>query len=113
MKIIKSLVKFIIILFILTIFFNFLEYGFSWEGADKFIYSIALAVMAGVNFFIPYSRRYFLLAAYALLAIMVIFYLINQLPLSEAVGSFGFAILLIVMVSYLPTLIKKGYLERF
>ena len=113
METVRIIFKFIILPITLTIFFNFLEFGFSWDRIDKFIYPIALAVIAVANFFIPYIRRYFLMAALSLLGVMVILYLTGQLSLSESVGSFGFAILLIVVISYTPEIFKKGYIEKF
>lgn len=113
METIRLIAKFFILPLILTITFNFLEYGFSWDRVDKFIFPALLAVVAVLNFFIPRTRRYFLVLSFGLLAIMVVLYLIDQLSLSTQVGSFGFAVLILIVISYIPELIKKGYIEKF
>lgn len=113
MEVIKKLVKFIIVLFVLLIVFNFLEYGFSWDKHEKLIFPTLLAIIGTLSFFIPLTRRYFLMLAFGLLGVMAILYLIEQMPLSILVGSFGFALLLIVISSLFPQLIKKGHIEHF
>ena len=113
MKAFKLIIRFIILPVILTILFNFLEYGFSWDRADKFILPILLASVTVINFFVPRTRVYFLMLSFVLLAIMVGLYLIDQLTLSTNIGSFGFAVLILVVISYIPELLKKGYIEKF
>lgn len=113
MEIVRVVIKFIVLPIILIIAFNFLEYGFSWDRMDKFIVPALLTSVLVINFFIPRTRRYFLLLPFGLFAIMVALYLINKLALSTTLGSFGFAILLIVVISYIPEIFKKGYIEKF
>ena len=113
METLKIIIKFLILPIIFTILFNFLEYGFSWDRVDKFILPALLALVATINFFIVRARAYFLILSFVLLAVMVVLYLIDQLALSTNVGSFGFAVLIIIVISYIPELIKKGYIEKF
>lgn len=58
-------------------------------------------------------RRFSLALAYGMLILMIFLYLVDQLNLSNIIGSAGFAILIITLLTYLPELIKKGCLEKF
>ena len=44
---------------------------------------------------------------------MIILYLFNELNLANIAGSFGFALLLIVISSYIPQIIKGGFVEKY
>lgn len=112
MNIIKLLVK-ILIPFFLIILFNFLEFGFKWNKAEQFIYPIILMIITLTVFHVPKLRKLFLISSFCILLAMILLYLINKLDLANIVGSFGFALLLIVISAYLPELMKKGFLEKF
>lgn len=93
-------------------FFNFLEYGFEWNRAGQFIYPIILTVVTLIIFLIPKIRNFFLSLSLAVLSLMVFLYLLGELNLANIVGSFGFAILLILVVAYTPQIVKKGFVEK-
>ena len=112
MKSVKIILKFIILPIILVVTFNMFEYGLVWDKVDKFLYPTLLTAASMMNFFIPKTRRFSLGIAFGMLILMVVLYLSNNLNLSNIIGSFGFALLLIVILSLFPQLIKKGYIER-
>lgn len=111
MKIIV-IIKFIILPIILVVIFNALEYGLVWDKADKFLYPAILTAASMMNFFIPNLRKFSLCIAFSALALMVVLYLSDHLNLANVLGSFGFALLLIVILSLSPQFIKKGYIEK-
>lgn len=113
MKVIRLLFKFLILPIFLVVFFNFLEYGFKWNRVDKFIYPAILAIITLIVFLIPKLRKLFFIFSFLMFSLMVLLYLLNKLNLADIVGSFGFALLLIVISSYIPEIIKKGFVERF
>mgnify|MGYP001584557629 FL=1 len=113
MKTIKIILKFIILPIILVVAFNMFEYGFVWDKVDKFLYPFVLAAVSMIIFFIPGVRRFFLMIAFGMLILMVLLYLSNNPNLSNFIGSFGFALLLIVILSLLPQLIQKGQIEKY
>jgi len=113
MKEAKFTIKFIILPVFLTIVFNFLEYGLIWDRANKFLYPMLLAAIFIANMQVSKLRRFSLALAYGMLILMIFLYLVNQLNLSNIIGSAGFAVLIITLLTYLPELIKKGYLEKF
>lgn len=113
MKEIKFTIKFIILPVFLTVVFNFLEYGLIWNKFYKFLYPIILTTIFIINMQLSKLRRLSLALAYGMLTLMILLYLVNQLNLSNIIGSAGFAILIITLLTYLPEMIKKGYLEKF
>lgn len=109
----KFIMKFIILPVFLTTVFNFLEYGLIWDRFIKFLYPMTLSGLFIINMYVPKLRRFSLALAYGLLILMILLYLVGQLNLSNLIGSFGFALLLIVIFCYMPQIIKKGFLEKF
>lgn len=113
MKEIKFIIKYLILPVCLIIFFNFLEYGFIWNKTYQFIQPLILTVFFIVNMQVPKLRCLSFALAYGMLALMVLLYLLDQLNLSNAIGSNGLAILIITVLTYLPQLIKEGHLKKF
>lgn len=97
---------------ILVLLFTILSSGLDFSGANL-IQPVVFATMATLCFFYPSLRRYILIVALVLLILMVFTYLINKLDLSNWVGSLGFGILAILVFSYTPQLIKKGFIEKY
>ncbi|TSC87770.1 MAG: hypothetical protein G01um10147_456 [Microgenomates group bacterium Gr01-1014_7] len=113
MKVMRLLIKFLILPLILMSFFNFLEYGFEWNRPDQFIYPIVLTLVTLIIFFVSKLRKLFLSLSLSILFLMIFLYLLNELNLANIIGSFGFALLLIVISSYIPQIIKEGFVEKF
>ena len=111
MKEIKFTIKFIILPVFLTIVFNFIEYGLSWDRFYKFLYPMVLTSIFIINMQASKLRRFSFALAYGMLILMIFLYLVDQLNLSNIIGSAGFAILIITLLTYLPELIKNGYLK--
>ena len=109
----RLLIKYLILSLIFIGFFNFLEYGFQWNRLEEFIYPVILMLASLIIFFASKLRKFFLISSFLILLIMILLYLFNELNLANTVGSFGFALLLIVISSYIPQLIKKGFIEKF
>lgn len=88
-----------------------LESGFSLRNGDELLKSIIFAFslfIALTNKF----KKFLLKIATIMLVIMVILYLFWQIPLSGFFGSIGFGILSIFVLSYIPDLVRKGYIEK-
>lgn len=113
MNIIRQLTKFLFLPLFLTVFFNFLEYGFEWNRVEKFIYPVILMILVLIAFLKPKLRKLFLTLSLATLSLMILLYLIDEINMANMIGSFGFTILIIVIVSYMTQMIKRGYIEKF
>lgn len=91
--------------------FWWLESGFALRNGDELIKSIIFAIVLFMVL-IDVFKQLILWVSFSLFGIMIILYLFWQIPLSNMFGSIGFGILLIFILSYLPGLIKKGYIEK-
>lgn len=76
---------------------------------NPFIYAAVLAICL----FYSGIKEYVLITSLTLLIFMIIFYLSGSMSLAEWTGNLGFGILLITIFTYLPQLIKQGYIERY
>lgn len=113
MKKIKLLI-WVSLLFTATfIIFTFLDIGLTFDNPIKLINPVLFAGSLIIAIFLPLYRRFLLYGSVVLLICMAIFYLFNQLELANWIGSLGFGILVITIVSYCPNFIKKGYIENF
>lgn len=91
--------------------FWWLESGFTLRNGDELVKSSIFAVSLFIILTGEY-KRFVLLVSFLLLIIMIILYLFWQIPLSSFFGSIGFGILSIFVLSYIPDLVRKGYIEK-
>lgn len=113
MKSIKVLIKYLVLPLFLIFFFNFLEFGFRWNRVEKFIFPLVLTMFTFAIVLRPELKKIFLSLSLAALLLMVFIYLIDEIIIANIIGSFGFALLIIVMSFYIPQIVKDGYLEKF
>lgn len=113
MHLIRVLTKFLVLPLFLVVFFNFSEYGFKWNRIDKFIYPVTLMMLTLVIFLKPKLRKFFLILSLLILLLMIFLYLVDEINMANIVGSFGFVLLIIVVTSYMPQIVKMGYIEKF
>jgi|GEM_PF-4625123 len=103
-----------IVLFLFVSFIiNFLEFGFIYDTSMKIIYAFVLMI---VIFLVTISKRIrfiSLVIALLLIGLMAILFIFKQIVVSNQIGSFGFSILLISLIAYLPRMILKGYIDNF
>src|SRR3989344_2103862 len=57
----------------------------------------------------PKLKKFFLFLSLAALLLMVFIYLIGEIIIANIIGSFGFALLIVVISFYIPQIIKAGY----
>lgn len=113
MHIIKVLTRFLILPLSLVVFFNFSEYGFEWNRPEKFIYPVILMILTLVIFLKTKLRKFFLTWSLVMLLLMIVLYLVGNIDMANIVGSFGFVLLIIVVTSYMPQIVKSGFIEKF
>ena len=73
---------------------------------------VILTVICELIFFSKKFKRVFLAVFLLLMSLMVFFYLLDDLLLATLLGNFAFSILPILLISYLPDLIKEGYVSK-
>lgn len=101
------------LIFILLFFiFSLAEYEQLNPNMNKYFQSLVFSTTSILAIFTPVFRRKLFYLAFLLLLMMVAFYLTGQLLWSNALASLGIGILLILSLSYVPEIIKKGYVEK-
>lgn len=98
---------------ITLILFYVLEYGFVFDTFEKLIIPFLLSVFTTIVIIIPKLKRFALFFSITCLIFMVLTYLSNLLDISKIIGNFGFSLLMVTVVLYLPQIIKNGYIEKF
>ncbi len=102
-----------IILVLFFLLFTTLDSGGDYSHIDLLIQPGIFAMILTLSIFYARFRKYFVVAAVILQAILVITYLLQMWEVSNWFGSLGFGILLISVFSYIVMLIKKGRIDRF
>lgn len=113
MKEIKKMSVALVFLIILTIIFTILDSGLNIKQLNLLIQPLIFGVAATISFLFGSYRKLLLFFSATLLSLMIITYLFNLLDLANWIGSLGFGILIIVLFSYIPVLIKKDHIEKF
>ncbi len=104
---------FIFILFISSFFlFNLMEFELLNQSMNKYLQSLIFSIVLVVAVFGPKVRAKLPYAVFLLLLVSVLLYILNQLSLSNSFASIGIGMLLLIMLSYLPEIIKKGFVEK-
>ncbi len=60
----------------------------------------------------PYAKRYVFLLSVILIIVMIPFFVFNLMNKADMLGSTGIGFILLLLISYLPQLIRKGYVEK-
>lgn len=102
-----------VMVIILTFMFIILDSGLDIKQLNLLIQPLIFAVVATISFLFESYRKLLLFFSATVLSLMVIIYLFNQLDLANWVGSLGFGMLVIILFSYLPILVKKDSIEKF
>ena len=103
---------FLVMTFLLGIFY-ILEYGFNFDSWRFLAQPLLLSAITTIMIVKPHFKRYILFLISFCLVLMIISNLLNLLSFSKIIGDFGFSLLVVTIVLYLPRIIKKGYIEKF
>lgn len=100
---------FIIFSFIFTI----LDIGMEVKQPIQLTQPIIFALTAVSAIFFLRKRKLILIISLFLLSLMIFTYLLGLVDISNWIGSFGFGMFTIIVATYLPDLIKKGFIEKY
>lgn len=106
----KLFLKLFIAIISVGLFWGF-ESGFSLRNGDELIKSIIFSITLLIILITKY-KKIILWISICLLILMVILYLFWQIPLSTLFGSIGLGMFLIYIFSFMPDLIKRGFVEK-
>lgn len=99
--------------FIFSYIFLVLNSGGVIKQLGQLIQPALFAASCIICIFFPKKRKNIIYTALTLLVLMVLTYLFNFLETSNWTGSLGFGLLLITVFSYIPELIKEGFIKKF
>lgn len=108
-----STLKIIISLVVLLSAFYILEYGFAFDLSNKLLTPLLLSVLTTITLFNPGLKHYALILSVACLIVMALIYIFNWPNLFIPIGNFGFSLLVVIVILYLPEIFKNGYVEKF
>lgn len=113
MNTIKKIILVPILIATFTYIFIVLNTGGKINQISELIQPLIFASSVVIGIFFPKFRINIIQCALILLLMMVFTYLFNMIELSNWIGSLGFGLLFITVLSYLPQFIKQGYVEKF
>lgn len=106
MKYVGAVIIFVVSLLIFVI----LEYGQIKISIKELLQPVVFASTVLAIFLNVKLRQSILWISVVLISLMVILYFFNLLPSANWVGSLGIGILVILILSYFPNLIKDGHI---
>jgi len=90
----------------------FLNTGFLWETPWKVVQAVIFAIVFTVIISRSNLKKYFFWLGLILVILMMVLYVIGLIEWADIVGSTGVGIVMINIVSYLPQLIRLGYIKN-
>lgn len=108
----KRIFKFLIIFIFTSPILLFLHTGFLTDSTVKVSQTVIFATGLSMTAVWPTLRRFVLLGALFLIVVMAVLYIVNMIELADMVGSTGIGLITINLLSYLPQLIKLGYIKK-
>lgn len=109
---IKKIVKFLLILGLVSPVLFFLNTGFSDSSFWRMAQTTALSLIFSFIFVWPYTKKYISFATGLFIVIMSALFVAGRIESAELFGSSSFGLIMLILISYLPQLIKKGYVEK-
>jgi len=93
--------------------FYIFEYGLFFDSWNKLVNPLVLSLITVTMIVKKNLKRFVFIFSIICLIAMVFIYLFNLIDVSQMVGDFGFSLLLITIILYIPRIIKEGHLEKF
>lgn len=110
----KSSKVFLVLIVSILLFFIFstIEFEPLNQATNKYFQSLIFTLTFAFTVLKPKFRIKVFFFAFFLLFLMVGLYLLQRLTLANSLSSIGIGILFITSLTYLPELIKTGYIEK-
>lgn len=109
---VKKIAKLLIIFVLASPVLFFLNTGFSADLPWKTFQTIGFSAAFSTSLVWPVLRKYFLILSALLLIMMPVVFIFGEILWAEIFGSSGFGLILLLILSYIPQFVKKGYIER-
>lgn len=108
----KKILKFLIIFMSILPFIFFLHTGFGTDSLIKNLQAIIFSTIFAFVIVWPIFKKYIFILSAVLLLGMTAFSIFNIMDWADILGSSGVGLVLLLLLSYLPQVIKKGYVEN-
>lgn len=103
----------ILLVIILSLTIALVESNGKIDHLNDFIMPAVYSINISLLVFSPSLRKHLLKVIFIFFLIMIIFYLIGNLDLPNWFASLAFGSLIFVLFSYLPEIVKQGYISKF
>lgn len=100
----------LLILFVPVMFL--LNLGFSLDPYWKIIQSVIFSITAVTIIVWPRARPAILIISLFLIILMACLYIVNLIEWADMGGSTGIGLIMISFITYLPELVKLGYIRK-
>lgn len=87
--------------------------GMNLSKISQFYLPVIFAGTFSLSIVYPNMKKYLLLLSFSFIFLMVFFYFMKQIDISNWFGSLGFGSLMVIVSSYLPKLFTQGYIDKF
>lgn len=109
-KIANIVFKHVSIFLILLLSFFFLNINLT-DGINLFPFDVIIfTIVTEVLIFYSFSKLFFIIISNICFFVMAIFFILNIVEIANIFGIFGFGILIITTIFYLPQLFKNGHI---
>ena len=108
----KGLIKFLAIFGLVLPIVFFLHTGFLTDSPVKNLQAVFFAAAFALLIVWPIYKKYVFLISAILLIGMAPFFMFNIMAWADILGSTGIGLILLLLISYMPQLVKKGYVEK-
>lgn len=116
MKIVKNFkensLKIVLCIFVVFPILLFLNTGFLWDAPWKVLQAVIFSVVFTTILILPKWKKIVFWVSFLLFVVMAILYVVGLMDAADMVGSTGFGILIVNVLSYIPQLVKLGYIKE-
>jgi hypothetical protein len=109
----KFVPRYLLVPVTLFLIFQFLNFNTLKPDTNTILLSITHTTIAWFSWCVPRLRPFLLIIILVAFAIMLAFYLSNNLETASMFGRFGLSVWIFLSLSYLPILVKIGKIERW
>ncbi len=108
----KRLGQFILLFLILLPVISFINTNLLINFWAKMSQDLIFSVCLSSSIFFPGLKKYYLILAAILIVLMVGSFMFKVVAISDLLGSTAIGIVTVILISYVPQLVKKGYIEN-
>lgn len=107
---VKKITKLLIILALVSPVLFFLNTNFSTDLLWKTFQTTGFSIVFSLSLTWPTLRKYLSILSGFLLIFMAILFILGEKGWAEIFGSSAFGLVMLLLISYLPQAIKRGYI---